>query len=120
MLKATNRGNQTLTDVRISDPLAEGAGAALNCTPTNGAPLEPGQAMVCQFDYQATQANVDAGFVTNTASASGLPPGTTERAAADDATATVVMPVDPSVTLTKEIDGPTTVSGPGTSGTASR
>ena len=114
VLKATNRGNQNLTDVRISDPLAEGAGAALNCTPTNGARLEPGQAMVCQFDYQATQANVDAGFVTNTASASGLPPGTTERVAADDATATVVMPVDPSVTLTKEIDGPTTVSGPGT------
>lgn len=74
-LTATNSGNQTLSDVSLSDPLIP----TLACT-VGGAPapanvtLAPGDVLTCTGDYTVTQANVDAQVLANTATATGLDP----------------------------------------------
>ncbi|MCB5200850.1 DUF11 domain-containing protein, partial [Loktanella sp. TSTF-M6] len=62
-----NTGNVTLTDpVTINDPLLAAAGDAITC---EAGPLAPGGALSCTGIYQVTQADIDAGGVTNTATA---------------------------------------------------
>lgn len=74
-ITATNSGNQTLSDVSLSDPLIPG----LTCTVGGvAAPasvtLEPGDVLSCTGDYTVTQADVDAQTLSNTATASALSP----------------------------------------------
>ncbi|ABD56490.1 beta strand repeat-containing protein [Jannaschia sp. CCS1] len=74
-LTATNSGNQTLSDVSLSDPLIP----SLTCT-VGGVPapanvtLAPGGVLTCTGDYTVTQANFDAQMLSNTATATGLDP----------------------------------------------
>jgi uncharacterized repeat protein (TIGR01451 family) len=65
----TNTGNVTLTNVIISDPLVTVSGGPL-------ASLAPGVTSSNLFTatYTLTQANVDAGSITNQATATGMPP----------------------------------------------
>ncbi|MGL5818919.1 MAG: DUF7507 domain-containing protein [Phycicoccus sp.] len=65
----TNTGNVTITSVAVSDPLA----GAVTCPSTS---LAPGASTTCTADdaYVVTQADVDAGVVSNTATASGTGP----------------------------------------------
>ncbi|KQI66860.1 hypothetical protein AN189_18615, partial [Loktanella sp. 3ANDIMAR09] len=64
----TNTGNVTLTDpVTISDPLVTDAGGTITCAP---GPLAPGETLSCTGSYAVTQDDIDAGAVTNTATAS--------------------------------------------------
>ncbi|WP_162584022.1 DUF7507 domain-containing protein [Variovorax sp. PBS-H4] len=65
----TNTGNVTLSNVSVDDPKA----GAVTCPVTQ---LAPGQNTLCSADalYVVTQADVDGGVVTNTATASGLQP----------------------------------------------
>ncbi|WP_341860924.1 Ig-like domain-containing protein [Gymnodinialimonas sp. 57CJ19] len=77
-ITATNSGNQTLSDVSISDPLIP----SLTCTVGGvAAPasvtLEPGEVLSCMGDYTVTQADVDAQTLSNTATASALSPNGT-------------------------------------------
>jgi uncharacterized repeat protein (TIGR01451 family) len=65
----TNTGNVTLTSVDVADPLP---GLSSVSCPTDT--LSPGQSESCTATYSTTQADVDAGGVTNTATASGRPP----------------------------------------------
>ncbi len=69
---ATNTGNQTLTDVSIADPL-DGL-SDLVCTPGQPTTLDPGGVLECTATYEVTQADLDAGAVSNTATATGTPP----------------------------------------------
>lgn len=63
----TNTGNVTLTSaVSVADDRI----AAVSCPALPGGALAPTQSLVCWADYTVTQADVDAGFVTNIASAS--------------------------------------------------
>ncbi|MEP3889063.1 MAG: hypothetical protein ABJN69_01275 [Hellea sp.] len=62
-----NTGNVTLTGISISDDLI----AIVSCPQTI---LLPTETMVCSASYSVTQDDVDAGFVTNNASATGNPP----------------------------------------------
>ena len=62
-----NTGNVTLTNVSISDDLI----ASISCPQTT---LLPTETMICSASYSVTQADVDAGSVTNNASASATPP----------------------------------------------
>jgi uncharacterized repeat protein (TIGR01451 family) len=71
-LVSTNTGNQTLKDVKISDPLL--GGDLTNCSPAKGATLAPGGKMTCTGSYTVNQADVDAGKVDNTADTVGTPP----------------------------------------------
>lgn len=61
----------TLSGVSITDPKL----GALTCNPAQSATLAPAEALTCTGTYLTTQADIDAGQVVNTASASGLDPG---------------------------------------------
>ncbi len=63
----TNTGNVTLDPVTVTDPKV----GAVTCPP--GA-LAPGASRTCTATYTLTQADVDAGVVNNTATATGTPP----------------------------------------------
>lgn len=63
----TNSGNATLHDVRLTDDRL-GPVACLAAT------LAPGQSTTCLGYYLTTQADVDAGQITNTAIVAGDPP----------------------------------------------
>ena len=97
----TNSGNVTLTSLSIADSLTPPAAPALNVTcPTT--PLPPGDTAHCTATYVTTQADVDAGSVTNAASASGTAPDAS-TVTSDPSTATVAISQTPSLLLTKSV-----------------
>ena len=67
----TNTGNVTLSGVAVNDALP--GISAVSCPATT---LAIGQDMTCTATYQVQQADVNAGNVHNSATASGTPPGT--------------------------------------------
>ncbi|UFU06218.1 DUF7507 domain-containing protein [Ruania halotolerans] len=69
-----NTGNVTIGDLTIDETEFTGSGelSALTCPATS---LAPGQIITCTADYVLTQADVDAGGVSNTATATGTPTG---------------------------------------------
>ena len=75
---ATNTGDRSLVDAQITDPLA--GLSPLSCTPALGSTLAPKATLECEAKYTVTQADVDAGTLTNTAtftaSSGTLPPVT--------------------------------------------
>ena len=66
--RVTNKGNVPLTGVRVTDPLP---GIVLDCATWT---LAPGESKTCQGTYTVTQADMDAGKVVSTATATGQPP----------------------------------------------
>lgn len=109
----TNTGNVTITDPAIDETAFSGTGAlsAITC-PDGQTRLIPGQSVTCTATYQVTQADLDSGALTNTATATGTTPGggPTEPSTPS----TVVVPTDarPALTLVKKADR-NTVSGAG-------
>ena len=80
----TNTGNVTLTSVGVSDPLP--GLSPITCPLTT---LAPGASTTCTATYTATQADIDAGQIVNTATATGTPPaGLTAPTATDTETVT--------------------------------
>ncbi len=65
-----NSGAITLHHVRIAD--AKVGLSSLTCTPALDAGLAPGATMTCTGSYVATQADIDAGSITNVAAITGL------------------------------------------------
>ena len=86
----TNTGAVTLTGVVVDDPKA----GTVTCPSTA---LPPGFATTCTATYTVTQADVDAGSVGNTATASGRPPTGPVVTSPPDSTTT---PTDTTSTLT--------------------
>ncbi|MFK4299749.1 putative repeat protein (TIGR01451 family) [Arthrobacter sp. GAS37] len=70
---AQNTGNVTLKGVVIADPMA-GLSALVYTWPGTPGTLLPGQAVTATATYTVTQADIDAGHVGNTATATGTPP----------------------------------------------
>jgi uncharacterized repeat protein (TIGR01451 family) len=68
--RVTNTGNVTITGITIIESVFSGTGGAptVHCLHTT---LVPGQAVECTASYTVTQADIDAGAVTNTAEATG-------------------------------------------------
>ncbi|OAN38065.1 beta strand repeat-containing protein [Microbacterium sp. H83] len=97
--RASNTGNVTLTGVAIADPLA-GLGALQYVWPGTSGTLAPGQSAVATATYIVTQADVNAGSITNTASASGAGGGTTVTAASGAVTTSTAASA-PSLAVTK-------------------
>ncbi|MEX3015486.1 beta strand repeat-containing protein [Gymnodinialimonas hymeniacidonis] len=88
-----NTGNQTLTNIAVTDPLLPG----LSCTV---ATLDPGDNLICSEDYIVTQDDVDAGTVINTATAAGTTPAGTSVTDTDGETTTMPAAM-PMMTLGK-------------------
>ena len=94
MYGVMNTGNVTLNPVTVTDPM-HGL-SAISCPVTS---LAPGAAEICTATYTTTQADVDAGGITNTGTATGTPP--TGPAVA--ATSTLIIPgsQSPNITVAK-------------------
>ena len=89
----TNTGNITLSGVTVNDPLLQNAGVALDQGPQT---LAPGASFTFTATYTPTQAEIDAGSVTNTATAI-VPPGDPNSPPVESPPDTVVIPpVEPS------------------------
>ena len=71
---ASNTGNVTVADVRISDRLP-GLSAITYSWPGEPGVLAPGETMTATASYTLTQADIDRGSVENTAVVSGTDPG---------------------------------------------
>ena len=64
-IEVTNTGNVTLTNVEITDPGAD------SITPSTIASLDSGETLTVVATHAITQADIDAGFYSNTATATG-------------------------------------------------
>ncbi|MFC5731591.1 MULTISPECIES: DUF7507 domain-containing protein [Nocardioides] len=100
----TNTGNVTIDDVAIDEGAFSGTGSmsAISCPPA-AASVAPDDQVTCTATYTMTQADIDAGDLTNTATASGNPPSGPRVESPPD-TATVVTPDDPALTVVKTAD----------------
>ena len=69
----TNTGNVTVSAVAIDETAFSGTGTppAATCPP---GPLAPTQSVDCTATYTVTQADIDAGSITNTAHGAGTTP----------------------------------------------
>lgn len=108
--EVTNTGNQTLDALAIVETAFSGTGtvSAITCPAMI---LAPTASTTCTGTYAVTQADLDAGTVTNTANATAnAPDGTAVPSNADDAVVTVIE--DAELTLTKSVS-PTTVAAVG-------
>ena len=95
----TNTGNVRLTGLTVADQFASPAGPALqvSCPATV---LDPLQSVVCTATYRASQADVDAEQIRNTATATGIDPiGSPVHAG--QSSATVLIPPAQGLTLVK-------------------
>ena len=85
----TNSGNVTLRDVRVHDTGLRGL-SAISCPHST---LAAGASQICTATYLTTAADVDAGSVTNHATAEGHPPsGPPVVSAPSEATITLILP----------------------------
>jgi len=84
----TNTGNVTLSSITVDDELP---GVTDPVCPVTT--LAPSATTTCTASYVTTQADIDAGHVTNTATVTGLPPsGTLLRSAPSTVTVDSVVP----------------------------
>jgi len=89
----TNSGNVTITDpITVSDDRI----STVSCPALPGGLLAPGSSITCTASYSVTQADIDAGAVTNIASAS-IPGATSEP---DSVTVEAVQTPDISIVKT--------------------
>lgn len=99
----TNTGNVPLKTVRVNEGAFTGSGAMSEVLcPAGAATLAVAAQLTCTASYVATQADVDAGALTNTATASGTPPGgalITSQPSSVQVTTTTA----PSLGLTKSV-----------------
>ncbi len=98
----TNTGNIAVSDISIAEGSFSGTGDALDviCPDVT---LQPGDGTTCTATYIATQADVDAGEITNEATANGLTPGG-NGVASDPSQAVVTADQKPSIELVKSAD----------------
>uniref|UniRef100_UPI0028D0D76B beta strand repeat-containing protein n=1 Tax=uncultured Frigoribacterium sp. TaxID=335377 RepID=UPI0028D0D76B len=94
-----NSGNVTVTGLGVSDPLP-GLSALQYAWPATAGTLAPGQTATATASYTVTQADVNAGSVRNTATASGRY-GTAPVTATSGEVTTPTAAAQPSVAVTK-------------------
>ncbi len=97
--RATNTGNVTLTGVAIGDPLP-GLSALTYTWPGTAGSLAPGQSVTATATYVVTQADVDAGSITNASTARGTGRGTAVEASSGPVV-TATAPIAPGIAVTK-------------------
>lgn len=97
----TNTGNVTITSPSVKDTDFSGSGqlSALDC-PADSV-LEPGDAITCTATYTVTQADIDAGQLANSATATGTPPDGVTPPTADAPPVTIATNPHPALSLVK-------------------
>ncbi|WP_460581021.1 DUF7507 domain-containing protein [Humibacter ginsengisoli] len=98
----TNTGNVTIMNPTVADTNFSGNPAnlsALSC-PANVV-LQPGEDTTCTATYTVTQADVDAGQITNAATATGTPPEGVTPPTADAPPVVVTTNPHPALSLVK-------------------
>lgn len=100
--RVTNVGNVTLTAVSITEETFTGAGALGEAACPEDA-LPPGAATTCTATYRATQADLDRGEISNTATATGHPP-TGNPVVSQPSSAVVAGAAAPALALDKGAD----------------
>lgn len=103
----TNTGSVNLTGIKVNDKLH-----GLSAVDCPSATLSPAKDMTCAASYRLTQANVNAGKVTNTATTTGTPP-TGPAVTSPPSSVTVVIPADPALVI-KESASPESFDSAGT------
>ncbi len=98
-ITSTNIGQVPIANVSVSDPRL----ASLNCSPALGSALAIGASITCTGSYTATQSDIDAGSISNTANGCGTPTGSPQIC--DDDTQTVAINRTPQLSLTKNVTG---------------
>jgi len=106
----TNDGDLALSGVHVDETAFSGTGVlgAITCPQTTLAPLAQ---TTCTADYTLTQPDVDAGTVTNSATASGNPPGSTAVVSSASSSATVTPGRTAALTLVKSASASTAAEG---------
>ncbi len=105
----TNTGTTTVSGITVTDNLVDPAD--LTCPDSS---LAPGAAETCSGTYVTTQADVDSGAVTNTATASGIAPDSSPVTSNPSSATVSANGATSSLSLTKT----TTSSGYGAAGEA--
>ncbi|MFT4188300.1 MAG: hypothetical protein QM621_06920, partial [Aeromicrobium sp.] len=94
----TNTGNVTVSDISVVDPLVSGLDPS-------GFTLAPGESRTVTADvYTVDEADILAGWVHNSASASGVDPNDDPVDSPPDATTTTTTLVTPSLVIEKTAD----------------
>jgi uncharacterized membrane protein len=99
----TNTGNVTMTDVAVNEEAFDGDGALGPVSPASVASLLPGQSVTFTAAYTTTQADIDRGSTTNTATATGNPP-TGPPTVSPPSTVVVTSEQAPALTMVKSVD----------------
>ena len=102
----TNSGNVPLTTVALADPLSGLSPISYGTWPGTSGTLARGQSVNATAHYVLKQSDVDAGKVTNTATATATPP--TGAAVSSSSTYTLPITRTPGISLTKTAN-PTSV-----------
>ncbi|MFK4761210.1 hypothetical protein ACI3KS_09790 [Microbacterium sp. ZW T5_45] len=102
----TNTGNVTLSDVSVAEGEFSGTGELSDVVCAEGAAsLAPGDDVICTATYVVTQEDVDAGSITNAATATGTPPNPeTPAPVSPSDEVTVEIPAAPALTVVKTAD----------------
>jgi uncharacterized repeat protein (TIGR01451 family) len=90
-----------LSNISVSDAFTSGGTGSMSAITCQAATLAPGASTTCTATYVVSQADVDAGQVTNTAVASGTPPGNTTPTTSPPSTATVTAVAAPGLSVVK-------------------
>ncbi|MFT4214704.1 MAG: hypothetical protein QM622_08010, partial [Microbacterium sp.] len=98
----TNTGNVTVDDIAIDETAFSGSGSLsdIECDATS---LASGESTDCTATYTVTQADIDAGVITNTAVATGTDPSD-ETVTSNEDDATVTADQSAALTLVKSAD----------------
>ncbi|MFF4094745.1 DUF6923 family protein [Streptomyces sp. NPDC001834] len=98
----TNTGNVTLKDVKVNEGEFTGTGKLSDVVcPADAGSLAPGASVTCTASYEVTQADVDAGSIKNSATATGTPPGGTEPPVSPPSKVEVPAPREPGLAVVK-------------------
>lgn len=106
----TNDGNVTLADIAVTDNLVPDADVSCGTTDTDTVDdnmidtLAPGDSRTCTAEYALLQDDLDAGSVTNLASAEGSDVTPDENEADGTDTSTIDLVADPELTVEKTSD----------------
>lgn len=100
----TNTGNVTITDPTVNEVDFSGTGELSEIICPDEASLAPGDEVTCEATYVVTQADIDAGEISNTATVTGTTPGGDPTDPSEPSTEIVTTDPLPAVTVVKTAD----------------